>query len=95
MGQTGSGDRKVDLDKIRKVDAFSSEEEKHPLLLSRKDPPPDTCHLAYIILYLHGVGHLLPWNFFITAYPVSSSLTIHMYTEAFSHACSLCVPVSA
>lgn len=70
MGQKGSIDRKVDLDKIRKVDAFSNgEAETHPLLLGRKDPPPDTCFLAYIILYLHGIGHLLPWNFFITAYP--------------------------
>ena len=75
MGQSGSDEPKVNLDKIRKVNVFSTtEEETHPLLLGKKDPPPDTCFLAYVILYLHGIGHLLPWNFFITAYPVSPSL---------------------
>ena len=37
---------------------------------SRK-PPPDWCFTTYIIFYLLGVGHLLPWNFFITAKAVS------------------------
>ena len=29
--------------------------------------PPDKYRIAYIILYLQGMGTLLPWNFFITA----------------------------
>lgn len=29
--------------------------------------------LTYFILYLHGIGHLLPWNMFITAHSVSCS----------------------
>jgi len=42
-----------------------------PLLLGQGKPPADTCLLTYIILYLQGIGHLLPWNFFITANEVS------------------------
>lgn len=37
--------------------------------------------LTYIILFVHGIGHLLPWNMFITAHQVSgcwdSSSTAH------------------
>jgi equilibrative nucleoside transporter 1/2/3 len=36
-------------------------------LLERGSGPRDTCRLAYCFFFLHGVGHLLPWNFFITA----------------------------
>ena len=31
------------------------------------DPPVDKYHIVYIILLIHGVGTLLPWNMFITA----------------------------
>lgn len=45
--------------------------EKVPLLdgrsVSSSTPPVDLCYASYFILYIHGVGHLLPWNFFITA----------------------------
>lgn len=30
-------------------------------------PPSDKFFITYFIFYLLGVGHLLPWNFFITA----------------------------
>ena len=40
--------------------------ENRPLLLSR-GPPSDRCFATYLIFYIFGVGHLLPWNFFITA----------------------------
>ncbi|KAF0686211.1 Aste57867_21997 [Aphanomyces stellatus] len=33
----------------------------------RARPPVDTCHVAYLILFVQGVGALLPWNVFITA----------------------------
>lgn len=30
-------------------------------------PPKDKFLIAYFIFFLHGIGHLAPWNFFITA----------------------------
>lgn len=33
----------------------------------RRSGTEDWMHMAYLILYLQGVGSLLPWNFFITA----------------------------
>lgn len=35
--------------------------------VSRSSPPVDVCYSTYLIFYIHGIGHLLPWNFFITA----------------------------
>uniref|UniRef100_A0A0M3HS24 Equilibrative nucleoside transporter 1 n=1 Tax=Ascaris lumbricoides TaxID=6252 RepID=A0A0M3HS24_ASCLU len=32
-------------------------------------PPPDKYHLVYLIMLLHGVGTLMPWNMFITIAP--------------------------
>ncbi|VDL87715.1 unnamed protein product [Nippostrongylus brasiliensis] len=32
-------------------------------------PPIDTCHLAFAIVLLNGIGVLLPWNMFITIAP--------------------------
>ncbi|VDN33888.1 unnamed protein product [Dibothriocephalus latus] len=29
--------------------------------------PKDTWNLAYVFLFIHGVGFLLPWNVFINA----------------------------
>jgi equilibrative nucleoside transporter 1/2/3 len=46
---------------------FKDRSEREPLLGARAGSPADTCRLAYCIFFLHGVGHLLPWNFFITA----------------------------
>ena len=37
-----------------------------------KPPPKDTFLVAYFIFFLHGIGHLAPWNFFITATAVSA-----------------------
>lgn len=52
-----------------RVDSIT--EESTPLLVpsspSRNRPPSDWCYTTYFIFYLLGVGHLLPWNFFITA----------------------------
>lgn len=63
----GSG-RSLNADKIM---PFKTPSEREPLLNSA---PEDRCQLAYVIFFLHGIGHLLPWNFFITAQPVSLSL---------------------
>lgn len=41
-----------------------------------RPPPPDLCFSTYVIFYLLGVGHLLPWNFFITAKTVGSDLLV-------------------
>jgi equilibrative nucleoside transporter 1/2/3 len=46
---------------------FKERTERDSLLGPRPSAPADTCRLAYCIFFLHGVGHLLPWNFFITA----------------------------
>ena len=74
MGENEQKKRRISFDKLRKINVFSSstDGERQPLLLQGTDPPPDTLWLTYIILYIHGVGHLLPWNFFITAYDVST-----------------------
>lgn len=65
-------ERKVTVDKFHKINRFAgTDDERHPLLLGQGKPPADTCLLTYIILYLQGIGHLLPWNFFITANEVS------------------------
>jgi hypothetical protein len=37
-----------------------------------EEAPPDYYNLVYLILLLHGIGVLLPWNTFLTiAYDVS------------------------
>lgn len=35
------------------------------------NPPRDRLNIVYLILLLHGVGTLMPWNMFITAKSVS------------------------
>ena len=42
--------------------------------VSQSTPPADVCYSTYFILYIHGIGHLLPWNFFITAKSVMERL---------------------
>ncbi|KAG8437870.1 hypothetical protein GDO86_008536 [Hymenochirus boettgeri] len=37
--------------------------------MSRKDEPHDKYHLVAVIVFILGLGTLLPWNFFITAIP--------------------------
>jgi hypothetical protein len=46
-------------------------EEKEPLVKTPEKPIKDWFYLTYFILFLHGIGHLLPWNMFITAHEVS------------------------
>ena len=58
--------RPLNADDIVPIKAPS---ERDPLL-GRGRGPGDTCRLAYCIFFLHGIGHLLPWNFFITAQQV-------------------------
>jgi equilibrative nucleoside transporter 1/2/3 len=43
-------------------------EEKEPLVKTPEKPIKDWFYLTYFILFLHGIGHLLPWNMFITAH---------------------------
>ncbi|XP_019850795.1 PREDICTED: equilibrative nucleoside transporter 1-like [Amphimedon queenslandica] len=43
------------------------DDEKDPLL-QKERIPKDVFYLTYIILFIHGIGHLLPWNMFITAH---------------------------
>lgn len=40
-------------------------------------PPSDRLNMVYLVLLLHGIGVLMPWNMFITARSVS-------------HTCSVC-----
>ena len=62
--------KKIKPDQIKKIGSIGNgslgSSERSPMLYGSSEPK-DTCHLAYIIFYLHGIGHLLPWNFFITA----------------------------
>ena len=74
VGVMARKEHKLSVDKFHKISLLGSEEERRPLLLDQGPPPADTCLFAYIILYLQGVGHLLPWNFFITANEVSLEL---------------------
>ena len=65
----------------------SVSEEAAPLMRSahvnspirNRQPPSDLCHATYFIFFLMGVGHLLPWNFFITAQNVSLELSLRSY----------------
>ena len=62
--------KKIKPDQIKKISSIGNGStrsgESSPLLYGSEEPK-DTCLLTYIIFYLHGIGHLLPWNFFITA----------------------------
>ena len=62
---------------------FKERTERDSLLGPRPSAPADTCRLAYCIFFLHGVGHLLPWNFFITAQLVRTASVL--YTLVMSH----------
>ena len=46
------------------------DDERKSLLARARLAPKDVCQLAYVVFFLHGIGHLLPWNFFITAQQV-------------------------
>ena len=59
-----------------KIHSLRTRDEKELLL---RKPPRDTCWLAYMIFFLHGIGHLLPWNFFITAKQVKIIVTNYNY----------------
>ena len=63
---------------------FKERTERDSLLGPRPSAPADTCRLAYCIFFLHGVGHLLPWNFFITAQLVRTAAVL-LYTLVMSH----------
>lgn len=71
---------KITPDKLSKfkvvANGSSSERARHLSSSSYDGEPKDTCHLTYLIFYLHGVGHLLPWNFFITATLVSYGVLV-------------------
>lgn len=42
------------------------------------DPPNDRFNLIFMVLVLHGVGTLMPWNMFINAKAVSFLLSFLM-----------------
>lgn len=71
--KTPTSGRPLHADKIMR---FKAPSERDPLL--GNGAPEDRCRLAYVIFFLHGIGHLLPWNFFITAQPVSRSLHLSL-----------------
>ncbi len=64
------GSKKIPYDKLRSLQGPNSIESV-PLIPrvppAKSEPPPDRCMFTYMIFFLHGIGHLLPWNFFITA----------------------------
>ena len=37
-----------------------------PMAEGAPEPPPDKYSLVYLIIFLHGIGTLMPWNMFIT-----------------------------
>lgn len=37
------------------------------------NPPKDRLNLVFLIMLLHGIGALMPWNVFITAKEVSNT----------------------
>ncbi|KAL3914954.1 MAG: hypothetical protein SGPRY_007434 [Prymnesium sp.] len=45
-----------------------STDESSDSITTAPSPPTDSCYLAYIILYLQGVGALFPWNALITPF---------------------------
>ncbi|VDM25168.1 unnamed protein product [Toxocara canis] len=47
--------------------ADAPDSEKQGMLVEK--PPTDKNHLVYLIMMLHGVGTLMPWNMFITIAP--------------------------
>ena len=82
-GNGTASNKKITPDKIKKIgsignDGYSGSSERSPLLLrpSEIKEPKDTCHLTYMIFYLHGIGNILPWNFFITATQVIDDIMI-------------------
>ena len=71
------GNRKM---KAKVGNGVDSTSEVSPLLgtavttgTQARRPPSDLCFTTYLIFGLMGVGHLLPWNFFITAHSVRTS----------------------
>ena len=83
--------KKIKPDQIKKIgsigNGLTGSSERSPLLYG-SDEPKDTCHLTYIIFYLHGIGHLLPWNFFITATQVWKNVARRVVLV-----CGHCLPV--
>lgn len=83
-GNGGASNKKITSDKIQKIGAIGngsssavSINERSPLLSTADScAPKDTCYLTYMIFYLHGIGNILPWNFFITAKLVSQNLIL-------------------
>lgn len=59
--------------------------EKQAML--REKPPKDPWNLVYLIMLLHGIGVLMPWNMFITIAPsyfVDYKLSVHNETTGSS-----------
>lgn len=46
--------------------SFIDKEESKGTQGDEEVPPPDKYRLVYLILLLHGIGVLLPWNSFLT-----------------------------
>ncbi len=65
------GSKKIPYDKLRSLEGPNGIESVPLLSTVKSVPPPDRCMFTYMIFFLHGIGHLLPWNFFITANLVS------------------------
>jgi hypothetical protein len=84
-GNGGTSNKKITPDKIQQIGSVGNgssgtvsiiNDERSPLLSSEDScVPKDTCYLTYMIFYLHGIGNILPWNFFITATQVSHILS--------------------
>lgn len=43
-------------------------------------PPKDRYNMVYLILVLHGIGVLMPWNMFITAHSYFSDYKLNVTT---------------
>lgn len=43
--------------------------EKEGMLKEKEKEPKDNYNIVYLIIMLHGIGILIPWNTFITIAP--------------------------
>jgi len=71
--------KKGSLDKLNSLKGPNSIETAPLISAVKENAPPDRCMSTYLIFFLHGIGHLLPWNFFITAHLVMLCLIYHAY----------------
>lgn len=69
----------IDNDGINTTTNDELEDDEEVLLKRPHIVPNDRCSFTYMAFYLLGMTTLLPWNFFLTAEPVSSIFFFSKY----------------